>query len=70
MGKLLMLIGQRLMISDKHRTVRQSFIFVLVNMLLFGGIVFILEVILIVLGVGGVFIPWSHTAISYLRAIF
>lgn len=67
MGKLLLLIGQRLMISNRNRSVRQSLIFIFTNILLLAGIIFTVEIVLILCGVGDVFLPMTYKAIKFLK---
>lgn len=70
MKKLLTLIGSRLMISHRHRTVRQSIIFLFTNILLLAGIVFLVEIALILLGIGDIFIPLTVHITKFLKSLF
>lgn len=64
MGKRIQAIGQRLMISNRHQSVRKGFLFFMSNFLLFAGIVFAVEIALIFLGIGNVFLPWTRQALE------
>jgi hypothetical protein len=70
MTKFLKLIGSRLMISHRHRTVRQSMIFLFTNILLLAGLIFLIEIALILLGVGDIFIPPTLQITKFLKSIF
>lgn len=70
MGKLLLHIGQRLMISRRNRSVRQSIILLFTNILLLAGIIFTFEIALILLGVGNIFLPWTTKTMQMLHNLF
>jgi hypothetical protein len=60
MAKLFKQIGGLVLFNKRHNRVRASIIFLLTNFLLFAGIVFTVEIILILLGMGNVFVPITH----------
>ncbi|GBU21482.1 hypothetical protein R80B4_01375 [Fibrobacteres bacterium R8-0-B4] len=55
-------LGKRLLISNSRRTVRGSVIFVLAHLLLFAGIAFAAEILLVLLGVWGINVPFIGQA--------
>ncbi len=57
MGRIILQIGGLLFLNKRHKSVRSSAIFLLTNLLLLAGIVFTVEIILIFLGMGNVFVP-------------
>ncbi len=60
MSKFFLHLGRLLIFNKRHQSVRRSVIFILTNFLLIAGIIFSLEIILIFLGVGNIFIPMTH----------
>ena len=69
MGRRLMLLGQKLIINNQQNSVRKGFVFFLTNFLLFTGILFIVEIALILLGVANVVLPWTQQALSLINRI-
>ena len=67
MGRLLLEIGQRLMISNRSNSVRKSVIIFFTNFLLLAGLLFTVEIALILLGIGNVFLPWTRQALEVLN---
>ncbi|HLV32706.1 MAG TPA: hypothetical protein VKY57_14140 [Chitinispirillaceae bacterium] len=65
MGKFLLSMGQRLVISRRDSCVRQGFIFAITNLLLISGLIFILELVLILTGVENIIIPWTSEVLSF-----
>ena len=57
MGRFFFNFGKLLMISRRHRSVRKTVIFLFTNLLILAGLIFTLEIVLILLGVGDVIIP-------------
>jgi len=51
-------LGKRLLISNSRRSVRGSVIFFLAHLLLFAGIAFAAEIMLLMLGVWGIHVPF------------
>ncbi|NLD99131.1 MAG: hypothetical protein GX640_04600 [Fibrobacter sp.] len=70
MGKLILSLGRRLMISNTNHSVRHGFILFFTYLLLAGGVIFSFEIILILLGVGDVFIPWTNKVLQLILRIF
>ena len=55
------------MISNRSKSVRKGFILFLTNLLLFAGLVFTIEIALILLGIGNIFLPWTRQALEVLN---
>jgi len=70
MAELILRIGNRLMFSRRNRCVRRSVILLFTNFMIAASVVFILEVALILLGIGDVFIPLTHNTRDILAKIF
>jgi len=51
-------LGKRLLISNRRRSVRGSVIFFLAHLLLFAGIAFAAEIMLLMLGVWDIHVPF------------
>jgi len=51
-------LGKRLLISNSRRSVRGSVIFFMAHLLLFAGIAFAAEIMLLMLGVWGIHVPF------------
>ena len=68
MGRFFFGIGQRILISNRHQSVRKGFIFFITNLMLFVAIVFAVEIALILLGMGNIFIPWTRQALNLLNS--
>ena len=62
-------IGQRLLVSSRHHSMRRGFVFILTNLLLLAGLVFAVEIALILLGIGNVFLPWTRQALDFLNRL-
>jgi len=58
MPNIVYTLGMRLLISNSRRSVRGSVIFFLAHLLLFAGIAFAAEIILLMLGVWGIHVPF------------
>jgi hypothetical protein len=69
MAKFFIQIGGLLLFNKRHKRVRESLIFLLTNFLLLAGIVFTVEIILILLGVGNVFVPITRTVGDFLTKL-
>ncbi len=67
MSRFLSGIGQRLVISNRHKSVRRSLIFLTTNLLVFAALVFAVEIALILLGIGNIFLPWTRQALNALN---
>ena len=70
MGALLARLGRRLIVSRRHQCVRRSVVFLLGNALIVAGVVFAVEVLLICLGLNGLFLPLTDDTLSLLSRIF
>lgn len=58
------------MISNSKKSVRQSLIHFATYLLLLAGIVFMIEITLILLGVGDVFLPWIQHTVKVFQNFF
>jgi hypothetical protein len=69
MARFFLQIGGLLFLNKHHKRVRGSIIFILTNFLLLAGIVFTIEIILIFLGVGNVFVPMTSAVWDFLTKL-
>jgi hypothetical protein len=69
MARFLLHLGGLLFINTRHKSVRSSIIFLLTNFLLLASIVFTIEIILIFLGVGNVFVPVTSAVWDFLTPL-
>jgi len=58
MPNVIYTLGTRLLVSNSRRSVRGSVIFFLAHLLLFAGIAFAAEIMLLMLGVWGIHVPF------------
>lgn len=65
-----MQLGRRLMVSNRHRSVRKGVILFFTYLLLFAAIVFMIEIVFILFGVGDTFVPWFHKLLTDASGIF
>lgn len=65
MGKFLLSMGQKLVISQRSGCIRQGLIFTITNLLFIIGLIFIAELILIIAGVENVIIPWTSNVLQF-----
>jgi hypothetical protein len=66
MAKFFLHIGGFLFFNKHHKSIRGSIIFLFTNFLLLAAIVFTVEIILIFLGVGNIFVPLTRAAWDFL----
>jgi hypothetical protein len=69
MAKLFLQLGGLLFFSRRHNRVRNGIIFLLTNFLLLAAVIFTVEIILIFLGVGNVFVPMTSSVWSLLNKL-
>jgi hypothetical protein len=67
--KELACLTKRLFVSNRNRSLRQGLILLFTYTLIIGGIVFLLEIILILLGIGDIFLPWTSHSLDILRKL-
>lgn len=67
MGRLLKQLGSFIIFPRGNSCVRSSIIAIAVNLLLLAGLIFTIEIILVVLGIGDVFLPLTKNAWSFLK---
>jgi len=61
--------GQKIVLSRRHNSVRKGFVFFVTNFFLFAGILFAVEIALILLGIGNIFLPWTRQALDILNRL-
>jgi hypothetical protein len=59
MANILYHIGKRLLISKSRGSVRGSVIFLITHLLLIIGIIFAAQIILVLLGLGNIYVPFA-----------
>ncbi len=57
MARLLFNLGKLIMISRRQRRVRKSVVFLFTNLLVLAGIIFSVEILLIILGIENITLP-------------
>lgn len=63
-------MDQNLFIATrKNHSIKQTIIFLFTNLLLLSGLVFLVEIILIILGAGNISLPLTHQALDILQKI-
>ncbi|MDD5673494.1 MAG: hypothetical protein PHC61_04985 [Chitinivibrionales bacterium] len=62
MGKIFMQLGSLVVFNRREKTVRGGLIFILTNLLLLSAVVFVLEIVLIALGINDIFLPLTQAA--------
>jgi hypothetical protein len=61
----------RIVLSRRNKTIRGAFVFLFTNLLLFLSVIFLLEIVLIFLGIKNVFLPASPAISGFLsRLVF
>jgi hypothetical protein len=69
MAKFFLQLGGLLFFNKRHNSVRSSIIFLLTNFLLLAAVIFTVEIILIFLGVGNVFVPMTSSVWGLLNKL-
>ncbi len=69
MTKLLFKIGNLVIFSRKHKRVRRSVLLLVSNLFLAAGVIFVLEIALIFMGVGNIYLPLTRSARDFLSSI-
>jgi len=59
-----MRLVHRIFVSNRHKSVRKGIIHFLTYLLLFAALILILELVLILFGVGDIFLPWIYKGLS------
>jgi len=67
MAGLLFRIGKRLLISKRRQSVRGTLIFAFTHLLLFIGIVFAVELALVLLGANDIYVPIAGRVMGLVR---
>jgi hypothetical protein len=63
------ILGQKILISNRHNSVRKGFVLFMSNFILFAGILFAVEIAVILLGIGNIFLPWTRQALDLLNRV-
>jgi hypothetical protein len=69
MVKFFLRLGGLLFFNKRHNRIRNGIIFLLTNFLLLAAVIFTLEIILIFLGVGNVFVPMTSSVWGLLNKL-
>ncbi len=69
MAKNFLEISRHVYVGSRHGIIRQVFVLIMANLFLLAGLVFALEIALILMGVGNIFLPWTREAIDYLNKL-
>ena len=69
MAKFFLQLGGLLFLNRHHKSVRNGIIFLLTNLLLLAAVIFTVEIILIFLGVGNVFVPLTSSVWGLLNKL-
>ncbi|MDR2577588.1 MAG: hypothetical protein LBC70_02095 [Chitinispirillales bacterium] len=69
MANLLHDIGKRILISKSRGSVRGSVIFLLTHLLLIIGMIFVVQVVVVLLGTADIYIPLAGRFIELLQQI-
>ena len=67
MAGLLFRIGKRILISKRRQSVRGTVIFAFTHLLLFIGIVFAVELVLLLLGANDIYVPIAGRIMGLVR---
>ncbi len=70
MADLILRLGGRLVFSRRHQCVRRSVVFLIANALVVAGVVFAVELLVILLGLENVFLPLTSDTLSFLTRLF
>lgn len=62
-------LSHKIIISNRHNSVRRGFVLFMTNFFLFAGILFAVEIAVILLGIGNVFLPWTRQALDILNRV-
>ena len=69
MGRFFLRLGEGLFFSRKHKSVRGGIVFLFANLLLLASVVFILEIILVFLGMDNFFVPFTRPISEFLSKL-
>jgi hypothetical protein len=69
MGRFFIRLGEGLFFNRKHKSVRGGIIFISANLLLLASVVFIIEIILVFLGMDNFFVPLTHPVSEFLSKV-
>jgi hypothetical protein len=69
MRRLFIKLGEGLFFSRKYKSIRGGVIFLFANLLLLASIVFIIEIVLVFLGMDNFFVPLTHPISEFLSNV-
>jgi hypothetical protein len=61
-ARFILHLGELVFFNKHRKSIRSSVILLLTNLLLLAGIIFTVEIVLIFLGIGNVFVPMTSAA--------
>jgi hypothetical protein len=67
--KHLLTLGSILVFNHQEKSIRGSLVFITTNLLLLAALVFVVEVILIALGINNIFLPLTRAAHTVLSTL-
>jgi hypothetical protein len=70
MAELILRLGNRLMVSRRKKCVRGSLLWLFSHLMVSAAVVFLIELIVILLGLGDVFLPLKHETFALLSRLF
>jgi len=70
MAELILRLGNRLLFSKRKKCVRNGLVHFSINALLVGAFIFAVETVIILLGLGDIFIPLKKETLSFLATLF
>jgi len=62
-------LGEGLFFSRKHKSVRGGVLFVFTNLLVLAAFIFLIEIVLVFLGMDNFFIPLTHPISEFLSKV-
>jgi hypothetical protein len=62
-------LGEGLFFSRKHKSVRGGVLFVFTNLLVLAAVIFLIEIVLVFLGMDNFFIPLTHPISEFLSKV-
>ena len=69
MARFFLRLGKLLVINRKHRSIRTTVILLFTNLLVLAGIIFSLEIILILFGISDIILPIPFSSAKFLLTL-
>ena len=69
MRRFFLRIGEGLFFSRKHKSVRGGILFLFANILMLISVIFIIEIVLVFLGMDNFFLPLTHPISEFLSKL-